>query len=88
MLNWAIIGSGDVIERLVQNSLNVSNKSKVRCIYSLDKKKAKELSKKFNLGSVVNNYKDILKDKSINCVYIATPPNYHFFYIKLFSKKN
>ena len=43
MLNWAIIGSGDVIERLVQNSLNVSNKSKVRCIYSLDKKKAKEL---------------------------------------------
>ena len=87
MLNWAIIGSGDVIERLVQNSLNVSNKSKVQCIYSLDKKKAKELSKKFNLGSVVNNYKDILRDKSINCVYIATPPNYHFFYIKLFSKK-
>ena len=69
MLNWAIIGSGDVIERLVQNSLNVSNKSKVRCIYSLDKKKAKELSKKFNLGSVVNNYKDILKINQL-IVYI------------------
>ena len=86
MLNWAIIGSGDVIERLVQNSLNVSNKSKVKYIYSLDKKKANELSKRFNFGTVANNYKDILKDKSINCVYIATPPNYHFFYIKLFSK--
>ena len=23
MLNWAIIGSGDVVERLVQDSLNV-----------------------------------------------------------------
>lgn len=86
MLNWAIIGSGDVIERLAQNSLNVRNKSKVKYIYSLDKKKANELSKRFNFGAVVNNYNDILKDKSINCVYIATPPNYHFFYIKLFSK--
>ena len=87
MLNWAIIGSGDVVERLVQDSLNVKNKSKVSYIYSLDKKKALEINKKFNYGKVINNYKDILKDKNINSIYIATPPNLHFFYIKFFSKK-
>jgi 1,5-anhydro-D-fructose reductase (1,5-anhydro-D-mannitol-forming) len=87
MLNWAIIGSGDVVERLVQDSLNVKNKSKVKYIYSLDKKKALEISKRFNYGEVVNNYKDIIKDKSINSVYIATPPNFHLLYIKFFSKK-
>lgn len=87
MLNWAIIGSGDVVERLVQDSFNVKKRSKVKYIYSLDKKKAQEINKKFRYGKVVNNYKDILKDKNINSVYIATPPNKHLFYIKFFSNK-
>lgn len=87
MLNWAIIGSGDVVERLLQDSLNVRNKSKVKYIYSLDQKNAEKISKKFKLGIVVKDYQYILNDNSINCVYIATPPNSHLFYIKLFSKK-
>lgn len=86
MLNWAIIGSGDVVERLVQKSFNIKNKSKVKYIYSIDKKNAHKINKRFNYGSVVNSYKDIIKDKSINCLYIATPPSTHFFYIKFFSK--
>ena len=87
MLNWAIIGSGDVVERLVQDSFNIKKKSNVKYIYSLDKKKAREISKKYRYGKVVKNYKEILKDKNINSIYIATPPNKHLFYIKIFSNK-
>ena len=63
MLNWAIIGSGDVVERLVQDSFNIKKKSNVKYIYSLDKKKAREISKKYRYGKVVKNYKEILKTK-------------------------
>ena len=34
MLTWAIIGSGDVVQRLVKNSLFVKNKSTVRYVVS------------------------------------------------------
>ena len=40
MLNWAIIGSGDVVNRLVQDSI-VTKQSKVKYIYSYDQKMQK-----------------------------------------------
>ena len=83
MLNWAIIGSGDVVERLVQKSFNIKNKSKVKYIYSIDKKNAHKISKKFNYGAVVNSYKDILKDKSINCLYVTLLAHYIKFFQKI-----
>ena len=49
MLNWAI-GSGDVVNRLVQDSI-VSKQSKVKYIYSYDKKMQK-LCKKFGYGKM------------------------------------
>jgi len=87
MLNWAIIGSGDVVGRLVQDSLNVNNKSQVKYIYSKDFNKAQELERKFRFVKTIRDYKIIGNDKEINCIYIATPPDSHFYYIKYFSKK-
>jgi predicted dehydrogenase len=86
MLNWAIIGSGDVVNRLVQDSI-VSKQSKVKYIYSYDQKNAKKLCKIFGYGKVALSLKTISDDKTINCVYIATPPDSHFKYINYFSKK-
>ena len=34
MLNWAIIGSGDVVQRLVSNSLFINTKSSVTYVVS------------------------------------------------------
>ena len=85
MLYWAIIGSGDVVKRLVAKSFNVPKKSKVKYIFSHDLKEAKKLTKKYNFGKVVKNVNVIANDKSINCVYIATPPNSHYIYLKKFA---
>ena len=41
MLYWAIIGSGDVVKRLVGKSFNIPKKSKVKYIFSHDLKEAK-----------------------------------------------
>lgn len=86
MLRWAIIGSGDVVNRLVKESFN-SKFSSVKYVYSKDFKQAKKICKKYNYGNSTNNLKEILDDKSINCVYIATPPSSHYEFISLFSKK-
>ena len=86
MLNWAIIGSGDVVNRLVKNSFNVTGTSKVKYIYSDNLHQAKLLAKKYKFGAVTNSLNAIMNDNNVNSIYIATPPNSHAFYIKKFSK--
>ena len=90
MLHWAIIGSGDVVNRLVGKSFLIPQKSRVKYIFSTNFKSANELAKKHKLGKAVKNLNTIIKDKEINSVYIATPHNTHFNYIKKFAnaKKN
>ena len=86
MLYWAVIGSGDVVSRLVQSSFNIPGKSSVKYIYSKNYVEAKKISNKFKLGKAIKNTKLILKDKQINCIYIATPPSSHASYVKKFAK--
>ena len=46
MLKWCIIGSGDVVNRLVNKSLNIKKKSKVISILSDNEIQGKKLAKK------------------------------------------
>ena len=91
MLNWAIIGCGDVVQRLVQDSLFVRGKSNVIYVITDNIKDAKAYGKKYNIKFILLNSKKnlslVLKDKNINSVYIATPPDSHFFYINFFCKE-
>ncbi|MDB3938910.1 Gfo/Idh/MocA family oxidoreductase [Candidatus Pelagibacter sp.] len=91
MLNWAIIGTGDVVQRLVDNSLFIKNKSIVTSVLSDNLDEAKLYGNKHKIKFIYSktkkNLEKILNDKSINSVYIATPPNSHFFYINFFCKK-
>jgi len=86
ILNWAIIGSGDVVSRLVKNSFN-TRYSKVKYVLSKEINLAKKVCTKYDYGISTNNIKRILDDNQVNCVYIATPPDSHYKYIKLFAKK-
>ncbi len=91
MLNWAIIGSGDVVQRLVSDSLFVKNKSSVECVISDDFNQASNYGKKHKIACIYSktkkNLNKILNNQNINSIYIATPPNSHFFYINFFCKK-
>ena len=49
MLNWAIIGSGDVVQRLVQDSLFSKNKSTVIYVLTENFKEAEDYAKKYNI---------------------------------------
>ena len=82
MLNWCIIGSGDVVSRLVQDSFFIKNKSKVSRIMSFDLLSMQKYAKKFKIKNYSDKLLDIKKDKDINCLYIATHPNSHYYYIK------
>ena len=91
MLNWAIIGSGDVVQRLVSNSLFINTKSSVTYVVSDNLEEARKYGNKHKIKFIYykskRNLNRILEDTNINSIYIATPPNSHFFYINFFCKK-
>lgn len=84
-LYWAIIGSGDVVQRLVKNSFVYKNYSEPVIVISKNLDEAKLFSKKYNIKNYSNKIEDIKKFSQINCAYIATPPHAHHKYIKILS---
>ena len=57
MLYWAVIGSGDVVNRLVKNSFHIPGKSSVKYIYSKKYDEAKKISLKYKLGKIADDTK-------------------------------
>ena len=80
-IKWGIIGCGDVVNRLLKDSLSVKNKSEVLSVMSIDVNEAKNFAKKHKILNYTNSVKDIVNNKNINAIYIACPPNKHFEYI-------
>jgi len=90
MLKWCVIGSGDVVNRLLKNSLNINKKSKVKYILGDNLNQLKETVKKIKVDNFYlrndKNINKIINDKEVNSIYIATPPDSHLFYIKKFCR--
>ena len=89
MVNWGIIGLGNMGQNFAK-AISESNNSNLVGVASLDKIKIKNFMNKFNYKNIktYTNYEDIIKDKSIKAIYIATLNNAHFNLIKRCSEKN
>ena len=89
MVNWGIIGLGNMGQNFA-SAISETNNSNLVGVASLDKNKIKNFINKFNYNNIktYNNYEDIIKDKSINAIYIATLNNTHFDLIKRCSENN
>ena len=73
MIKWGIIGLGNMGQKFASAIKETSN-SKIISVASLDKNKIKNFKDNYNLNKVIvyNNYDEIIKDKNINAIYIAS----------------
>jgi len=83
MIKWGIIGLGNMGQKFT-NAIKETSNSKIIGVASLDKNKIKKFKDDYNLSGVTvyNDYEEIIKDKNINAIYIATLNNTHFNLIK------
>jgi choline-phosphate cytidylyltransferase len=79
IIKLGIVGCGRIAERFVPESKYVSGIN-VEGVYDLDKTKAKEFVKKYDLLYVADTYDDLLKRS--DAIYIAAPHNTHFEYAR------
>ena len=71
MLNWGIIGPGN-IARVFCNGLRFSKTGKATAVASRDQEKARNFAEMFSIPTVHSSYEALLDDESVDAVYIAT----------------
>ena len=89
MIKWGIIGLGNMGQKFAR-AITETNNSNLAGIASKDINKIKNFTSKHNFKDLVtyNNYDEIIKDKNITAIYIATLNNTHFELIKKCSENN
>ena len=81
-VNWGIIGCGDVTEVKSGPAFYKVVNSSLVAVMRRDAAKAKEYADRHDVPNWYNNANDLIHDKHVNAIYIATPPSSHFEYAK------
>lgn len=77
MINWGIIGCGDVTEVKSGPAFNKVPASKLVAVMRRNADKAKDYAQRHGVGKWYSNADDLINDSEVNAIYIATPPLNH-----------
>lgn len=80
MINWGIIGCGNVTEVKSGPAFNKVRNSRLMAVMRRDAAKAEDYAKRHNVPRFYSNADDLINDSDINAVYVATPPGSHAEY--------
>ncbi len=73
MVNWGVIGAGGIARRrTIPEGIIPANNSKLVAVMDTDRKVSEEVAKEYNVKAYFKE-KDLIRDKDIDAVYIATP---------------
>jgi predicted dehydrogenase len=80
MINWGIIGCGNVTEVKSGPAFNKVNDSRLIAVMRRDASLAEDYARRHNVPKYYSSASELINDKDINAVYIATPPGSHAEY--------
>jgi len=77
IVNWGIIGCGDVTEVKSGPAFSKVEKSKLVAVMRRDGDKAKDYAQRHGVPKWYNDASQLINDPEVNAIYIATPPSSH-----------
>ncbi len=80
MINWGIIGCGSVTEVKSGPAFNKVRDSALIAVMRRNRKLAEDYAHRHNVPKVYSEAAELINDKDINAVYVATPPGSHAEY--------
>jgi predicted dehydrogenase len=80
MINWGIIGCGNVTEVKSGPAFSKVKDSQLIAVMRRDTFLAEDYAKRHNVPKFYSRASDLINDKDVNAVYIATPPESHAEY--------
>ena len=80
MINWGIIGCGKVTELKSGPAFNKVSNSRLVAVMRRDAALAEDYARRHNVPKFYTDASDLINDKEINAIYVATPPGSHADY--------
>jgi predicted dehydrogenase len=80
MINWGIIGCGNVTEVKSGPAFNKVKDSRLIAVMRRDASLAEDYARRHNVPKFYTRAADLINDKEINAIYVATPPGRHAEY--------
>ena len=80
MINWGIIGCGNVTEVKSGPAFNKVDGSRLVAVMRRNKALAEDYARRHGVPKFYNNAGDLINDPEINAIYVATPPGNHAEY--------
>jgi predicted dehydrogenase len=80
MINWGIIGCGNVTEVKSGPAFNKVSDSRLIAVMRRDASLAEDYASRHKVPKFYSSASDLINDKDINAVYVATPPGSHAEY--------
>jgi predicted dehydrogenase len=80
MINWGIIGCGNVTEVKSGPAFSKVKDSRLIAVMRRDAILAEDYAKRHNVPKFYSKASDLINDSEVNAVYIATPPGFHAQY--------
>lgn len=81
-VNWGIIGCGDVCEVKSGPAFNKIANSKLVAVMRRNPDKAKDFARRHGVPKYYSDADELINDKEVNAIYIATPPSSHESYLE------
>ncbi len=82
-VNWGIIGCGDVCEVKSGPAFNKVTNSKLIAVMRRNPDKAKDFARRHGVPKYYTDALQLVNDKEVNAIYIATPPSSHEAYLEM-----
>jgi predicted dehydrogenase len=80
MIKWGIIGCGNVTEVKSGPAFNKVKNSMLIAVMRRNSELAEDYARRHNVPRFYNKADDLINDKEVNAVYVATPPGSHAEY--------
>jgi dihydrodiol dehydrogenase / D-xylose 1-dehydrogenase (NADP) len=76
LIRWGIMGTGTIANSFVKG-LSALEDAELYAVASRSKEKAEDFGKKYAAIKIYDSYEELVKDKDIDIIYIATPNTSH-----------
>lgn len=80
MIRWGFIGCGEVTEKKSGPAFGLAEGSAIEAVMSRDKAKARSYAERHHIGKYYTDAFELINDRNVDAVYIATPPSSHATY--------
>ncbi len=82
-VNWGIIGCGDVCEVKSGPAFGKVANSRLVAVMRRNLDKAKDFAQRHGVPKYFSEAAELINDKEVNAIYIATPPSSHESYLEM-----